>query len=442
MQNSAQKQAFQINTKLILWRSSLLLLAMFLSTGISYSQTKTENPKQTTSKTVKKKKTTSPSSKTSSKTSSKSESPSNKKSSTKSKSKTSAKSTSKKSSKSKSNYDFSFDFGMRTTYDDNILKYSDKYRQRFINREDEGRFNINTSDDVILRPAFKFEVSKRFIKKLRTEFDFYTNRSMYLNNDIKTWSYFSVGLRQYYSKRNSFKLSYNYIPDFYIRHFRDEDFTRILGYVPESFKPMAFSKESFGLWAHHNILKNTSIRISLEYKQYFYNSFYTEYDSKDYACEIKVYQSLPSNFRIQVGYSYTKSNAKGFDDPGETLESSDDADATFMDNSFTASINWKIPSVFGLKHSLTLDGEFGDRHFTTKNYLEIDPLHAGRVDNNYGFSLSYDVQITKSMDATLFYNFLKRETTSKAEVNREMISEEKNYNQNLIGVTLLYRFKF
>ena len=39
---------------------------------------------------------------------------------------------------------------LNTIYDNNILKYSTKYIERFQNREDEGRFNINTYDDLIL----------------------------------------------------------------------------------------------------------------------------------------------------------------------------------------------------------------------------------------------------------------------------------------------------
>ncbi|RPI70427.1 MAG: hypothetical protein EHM47_12130, partial [Ignavibacteriales bacterium] len=34
-------------------------------------------------------------------------------------------------------------------YDSNILKYSEKYIDRFKNREDEGRFHIETIDDLV-----------------------------------------------------------------------------------------------------------------------------------------------------------------------------------------------------------------------------------------------------------------------------------------------------
>lgn len=407
MQTNNWKSVFKLpNTNELLLRPLFFLVAIFLSTGIAFPQIKEVTAKQKPSETITTK--------------------SNKK---------------KSNEKKKSKFDFDLEFGMRTMYDDNILKYSDKYLEKFMNHEDEGRFHINTYDDIVLRPSFQVVVSNKLINNLKTEFDLNFNRSFYLNNNIKTWDYFSAGLRQYYSKRGSVKVSYSYIPDFYIRHYRDEDFTDVIGFIPESFKTMAFSKESYGIWAHQTFLKNTGVRLSLNYMRYFYNSFYTEYDSKDLSYEIKLYQPITDDFRIQIVYSFTKSNAKGFDDPGETYENSNDADATFVDNSYSTSINWKIPTVFGLKHNITLEGEFGERYFTTKHFLEVDPLHAGREDKNLSLSFSYDVSLTKSINATLFYNFLQRSTNSKAEINQEMVSAEKNYKQNQIGLSLVYQFK-
>jgi len=42
--------------------------------------------------------------------------------------------------------------GLKTHYDNNILKYSDKYLDRFMNGEDPGRFSIDTYDDLIWTP--------------------------------------------------------------------------------------------------------------------------------------------------------------------------------------------------------------------------------------------------------------------------------------------------
>src|SRR3972149_1560736 len=40
------------------------------------------------------------------------------------------------------------ELSLATVYDNNALKYSDKYLDLFVNNEDPGRFHIKTSDDL------------------------------------------------------------------------------------------------------------------------------------------------------------------------------------------------------------------------------------------------------------------------------------------------------
>lgn len=344
----------------------------------------------------------------------------------------------KEKEKKKKKPDFSVEFGLRTMYDDNILKYSDKYLERFMNRQDEGRFHVETYDDIVIRPSLKTSVSYRLIKNLRTDVDILFNRSQYVVNNIKTWDYFSTSLRQFYGKKGHIRVSYNYIPKFYIRHYRDEDYTSLIGFGPESFKTMFFSKETYGFWVQHTVFKKTNLRLSADYANYFYNVHYIEYDSKDISYEARIMQTFSEKLRFQVAYSFTSSKAKGFDQAHETFDTSNDADASFIDNSFSASVTYKLPSYFGLSNDISFDGKFGERQFTSRHYIEYDMLHAGRRDYNYNFSVSYGVRISKSMNASVFYNYLERVTNSKSAINYEMVRDEKSYRQNQIGFALTY----
>jgi hypothetical protein len=349
---------------------------------------------------------------------------------------------SKEQEKKKKKPEFSVEFGVRSMYDDNILKYSDKYLERFMNRQDEGRFHIDTYDDIIIRPSLKTTASYRFIKNLRTDVDILFNRSQYVVNNIKTWDFFSTSLRQFYGKKGHVRVSYSYIPEFYIRHYRDEDYTGFVGFGPESFKPMSFSKETIGFWVQHGVLKKTNLRLSVDYMNYYYNVHYIEYDSKDISAEIKLFQNFSEKLRFQAAYSFTNSKAKGFDQAHETFDTSDDADASFVDNSFSASVTYKLPSYFGLSHDISFDGKFGERHFSSRHYIEYDMLHAGRRDYNYNLSVSYGVRISKTMNASIFYNYLERVTDSKSSINYEMVMLEKSYRQNQIGFALTYSLSF
>jgi hypothetical protein len=350
--------------------------------------------------------------------------------------------TSKDEDKKKPKFaDFSAEVGISTTYDDNILKYSEKYLSRFLNQQDEGRFHINTYDDLVIRPTFKISARKRIFGKLRSDFDLRFNHTQYLMNNIKNWDYFLFSYRQYLPNRRNFRLGYSYIPKFYIRHFRDDDWANVIGYIPEAFKPMSFSKQNYSFWFHNTFLNNTGLRLTLDYSKYYYNSNYTEYDSDDLSYGLILFQPVSKQVRLQLKYSFTYSFVKGYDMPEETRKSSDDSDATFYDNTFSASISYSLPKVFNLDHNVSAEGRLGKRTFTSEKYYVLDPLHAGRIDINYYFSLSYGLSISKSVNFSFDYVNYRRNSDTMADENRILVSEEKTYRQNQVGFSVTYNFK-
>ena len=124
---------------------------------------------------------------------------------------------------------------LRTFYDSNILKYSDKYLQRFMNREDEGRFHINRYDDLVTQYSLGVDFTEKIIGNLNSIFSLDLGLNQYAFNPIKTWRQFEVSWRQYVYKSTSFRISYSYIPDFYVRHFRDEEWIDVTGSISAVF---------------------------------------------------------------------------------------------------------------------------------------------------------------------------------------------------------------
>ena len=47
----------------------------------------------------------------------------------------------------------------------------------------------------------------------------------------------------------------------------------------------------------------------------------------------------------------------------------------------------------------------------------------------------------KSLRLTLFYNWLMRDTDTKAEINSVYVSNEKDYRQDQIGIKIVYGLK-
>ena len=337
---------------------------------------------------------------------------------------------------------FNGTFSFETAYDDNILKYSQKYLDRFMNNEDEGRFNIETYDDLVINPALELGSYVNIFKKQKTEFTLKYSYNAFVVNNIKSWSMFYLGVEQNLSKRASFKFFYSYIPEFYVRHFRDKDWVPIYGYTPQTFVPFSFSKDNYGFWIQNTFFKSTRIRLYLYYAEYFHNSHFTEYDCKNYSYRLQLNQKVTKNFRFDFSYEFLISDAKGYDQPGETKETSDDADASHEGDEFGLGLSYKFPDIKKHDNDLSIDVDYAVRYYTTDNYVELDPEHAGRVDNMLSYAIKYRYRVKKNMYLTAFYRWNGRDSNTESPINSEYVSEEKDYRQGIVGLEYSWRFKF
>ncbi len=353
----------------------------------------------------------------------------------------SAQKKSKKKKKKKSSVGrWELNVGFRTIYDDNILKNSDKYLERFHNREDEGRFHIETEDDIIIQQSVGISYSNRFFGRLKTEFSTDADFKLYAHNPVKNFYIYSFGLRQYVSKKIHLKFAYTHIPEFYVRHFRDEEWVNLVGYTEEAFQPYEFAKDDYSFYLHHSLLSKTSYRLYLSFMKYFHNKHFTEYDCDNYHIGAKIYQKITNKIKIDLAYDFIYSEATRVSkDPrvlGNTI-----VDPTNDEHILSLGVGYTLPKILGKKNSLSVSAKYYRRFYTTDIYHELDPLHAGRYDYNYRVFLNYDIDLIKGVSTSFFYNWLLRESSTSVEENKEAIAEEKDYRQNIFGIKLGYKFK-
>lgn len=338
---------------------------------------------------------------------------------------------------------WALNLSIRPFYDSNILKYSEKYIQRFMNGEDAGRFHINRVDDLTIGYSAALSFTDEFFGKMKTIIGAGYDTDAYTYNSVKTWGTFNLFFRQQIAASTSLQFSYSYIPEFYVRHFRDDDWVKYYGFTEITFQPYTFSKDDFAVWLQQIApWQTTRARFYFTYSRYFLNPAYTEYDSNDYMFGFRVYQNLMKNLDLTLGYLYSYSDAKGFDEPTETKELSDDSDATNYEHTYFVGFDLILPQIFSRNNDLGIDFQYQRAFFTTDNYVELDPLHAGRYDYNYRISVNYNIAIMNNFSATAFYNWYAREASSPSDYNREYISDEKDYTQYRIGVKFNYLIKF
>ncbi|MCX6272728.1 MAG: hypothetical protein NTU44_16225 [Bacteroidetes bacterium] len=336
---------------------------------------------------------------------------------------------------------FEIESSLATLYDNNILKYSDKYLERFRNREDEGRFHIKTYDDIVLVPSLEVFSSFNVLKNLKSKINAAFTHRLFLNNDIKSWDYISFGFQQYVTKRAYFKFSCNYLPHFYVRHFRDRQWVAVYGYTPETFQPFSFRKKEYEFLVQNTFCINTRVRLTLAKSSCFHNKHFTEYDCRNSSYGITLYQPLHEKVKIEAAYEFATSKAKGYDASYETKVTSKGPDASYKEDDFNLLINWKLPFLF--KHEQDVEAECGYsiRYYSSKFPMEWDEEHAGRVDKNLRLSLTYSVNLQKQLKISGFYNWLNRDSYTSAKENQMYLSDEKNYNQSLVGLKITYKLK-
>ena len=328
-------------------------------------------------------------------------------------------------------------------YDSNILKYSDKYIERFKNREDEGRFHIHSIDDLTFGYSIGLTYSDEIINNLKTILGGGFDTDAYTYNSIKSWSAYNIYLRQYLSSSTSFSISYSYIPEFYVRHFRDEDWVVYYGFTPETFQPYEFSKDDFSFWLQYIFnWKTTRARAYFSYDRYYLNPSNTEYDSNDFLYGFRIFHSLTDKLDVSAAYYYITSDAKGYDEPGETKSASDDSDASNYEHVYALGLDYQMPKIFSLENDLSIDAQYSRAFYTTDHFLELDPLHAGRYDYNYRVFVNYNWFIFDDFSVTAFYQWMARESSTSAEANREYVSDEKDYTQYRIGLRFNYSISF
>jgi hypothetical protein len=349
----------------------------------------------------------------------------------------------KKKDKVKVFQSLKIELGLGAIYNDNILKYSDYYLTKFLNNEDEGRFHINTSDGAVLDESINIASTFLFFRKRKTILEGSFSRQEYINNKIKTWNQIDFGLQQYITNRLVVNLSYSYIPKYYVRHFRDDDWVDVYGYVPETFQPFEFAKNEYGFWIQNTFFKNrmTKLRLSFDYEQYFYNKHFTEYDCNNFNYSANFYQTIKKKLKVEVGYQFVNSKAKGYDEPQETKDISNDADASYKADEYSGAIKWALPNFCKKMHSIDADFSYRRSCFTTKHYLELDRLHAGRVDDLYKLGINYEIRFIEPLTLSVYYKWCKLDSDTRAVENKEYVSQEKDYTQQQFGLKFTYIFK-
>ena len=317
-------------------------------------------------------------------------------------------------------------------YDDNILRYSDRFIQRFESGQDPDRFRVESLDDYVQR--LDFYVDRRFpgIGGRRAEIGLDLEHRAYLRNSIKDWSRFALSWEQDLGFEREIRFTTSYIPNFYVRHLRDSDLRGLPN--RDRFQAFEFERTEARVDYFHDLAWKVRARYHLGLAVFRHSDAYTEFDSENVFAGVRLDQEVGRGLRFSYALEYTDSAAQGYDEPGETLETSDDTDPSYRQFDIMLAVRYRLP---GKRDStFFLQGELGQREYTTNRPPDLVPLHAGREDDILRFYASWQVELSKRYSLTLFAQTRDRSSTALIDFD---IGLERNFEQYELGARLSAR---
>ena len=319
-------------------------------------------------------------------------------------------------------------------YDSNILRYSDKFIQRFDQGRDSGRFRVESLDDTIQR--VDLDMTREYAgtgNKPATLALGISHRS-YWRNSIKDWTRAQLTWEQHLRRGRRISLFVNGATDFYVRHLRDSDLVGA-GSPEDRFQAFEFQRTAAGLRFTQELGTSSSLRYDLGIARFRHSDAFREFDSDNLSAGLRLDQWTSRRVRLSFGLEFTDSEAQGYDQAGETLETSDDTDPAYRQLDLMLAARIRLPG--SRRQVLFLQAETGRREYTTDKPTNLAPLHSGREDDFLRLYGSWQLDLTPRYRLTIFGQ--SRERSSSAPIDLD-IGVEKDYEQSEVGVRVGVRF--
>jgi hypothetical protein len=206
---------------------------------------------------------------------------------------------------------------------------------------------------------------------------------------------------------------------------------------PTTYKKCDFSRNLYTVKGGRRILRSLEASVFYQRDILYYNPHFTEYDTKANRFGFELLYDCTPWMQAGFEYAFKRAGAKGYDEEGETRESSDDSDISYDEDYFQGVIRSDLSGFLSRAVDLSIGYQVARRFYTTEKTLEEDPFHAGRKDSIHRFSIAAAYDLIRAVSLFGRYEFQWRDVNSKGNVR---ITEVKNYDRNRIslGIELNY----
>lgn len=340
-----------------------------------------------------------------------------------------------KSSK-KSAWSFRGNAAMDVIYNTNILTNSPEYLDDFQSGVYPWKFQHKSDDDLVLAYGFDIEARRNLLSWGQSRFKFKFKQWKYTHNDIKTNTDFHFYVRQFFGKKKSLEGYFHFAPEQYIGELSDrsplddpDD--------PINWAAFRFQRNVWNLTYRQTMSKKLSVKFLYEENYRYYNQPFMENDISAWEIRGNAAYKFNKIFTMNLDYSFEDGDARGLDEPHETILTSNNSDGSYNRDLYRFGLTIKHPALKKYIRQADFSFLFMDYYYTTDKTLAQDPYHAGRRDTYYKVTGEVRRKLTKSITAKAAVRRTQRVVYSPWEGD---ITTDKDFIQWLYWINLSYRF--
>ena len=324
-------------------------------------------------------------------------------------------------------------FEIISNYDDNILRYSDRDIDRFVDQTEYSLSKISSTDDWKndFRLKFYFDGPRIFKKPLKIRY--FVKTSSYFKNSFKNYLNHAVYIRQEVRKIVEFDFKYFFMPEYYLREYNDRDL--------DEYHSCYFADEQIRFGISVKPMKSIEIGLQVEDETLYYNKNFTEYDSESRFSNVYYIQKIGKDISIAFNYGFKESDNIGYIPVvtsliyPEVVEDSEYGDSSYESDIYEVSLGYRLRSKSGKDTNFALGYKLRNRFYTTDNLLNDDPFHAGREDKRSNLSFDITQELSDRVDFGISYLRDWRKVDSLSET----VSDIKDFKQNIYSLTLSFK---
>jgi hypothetical protein len=322
-------------------------------------------------------------------------------------------------------------YELGAAYDTNIFRYSDTDVDSFLDGLEGHRYPVEYVDDVRIEPSVDLSLVREEPGRRETEFRLSADWRLVTINGEKSFAKLGARVTERRPRVVYVLAEYYSIPSYHIRHLWDPDMT-----WTDPYRSCDLRKHSARLEAGSDRSLPVDVIGRLKYDHIGYDQDFVEYDSDAWSAGLVAVIRPVRGVRVDLGYALKKLMARGYDEVGETRETSDDSDISYEQDEYTLKVRWDMGRAAGdLPTVLTVGARLAKRFYQTEKLVADDPYHAGREDTYLTLSVKSAHRLS---DATTLEAFFEHRWRGAGSDYFEGLGIRKDYNADRVGFRLIF----